>query len=146
MSAELQTALVNEVLDLSNMFKQNCALKHGLPEVNNNRITKLDPPPKQEPPVVNVQVTPAATAANTALPSPGAGAAETVKQTLIGKAAPVLLAGAIGAAGPLAYTWFTGGGEAVKVEAAKQQQSLLDALQNQGFHLDPERGAQWQTP
>jgi hypothetical protein len=147
MSAELQTALVNEVLDLSNMFKQNCALKHGLPEVKNNRISKLDPPPKPEPIKVDIPNNiPAAPAASNS-PSPGATvAADTDKRSLVKTAVPWLLGAAIGTAGPLAYAWYTGGGDAVKVEAAKQKQSLLDALQNQGFHLDPERGAEWQTP
>ena len=147
MSAELATAVVNEALDLSNLFRQNCALKHGLPEVNSNRISKLPDPPKQEPPnvTINNQI-PAAPAASNS-PSPGAAvAADTDKRSLVKTVAPWLLGAAIGTTGPLAYAWMTGGSDAVKEEAARQKQSLLDTLQNQGFHLDPERGAEWQTP
>lgn len=148
MSAELQTALVNEVMDLSNLFKQNCALKHGLPKPGDNRVSNLtiDPPPKPEP--IKVDITnhiPAAPAAPNS-PSPGAESARDAKSSIWRRAAPFLTSFAIGAAGPLAYAWYTGGADAVQTEAAKQKQSLLDALQNQGFHLDPERGAEWQTP
>ncbi len=147
MSAELKTAIVNEALDLSNMFKQNCALKHGLPQVNSNRVTSLPDDPKQEPPVVNITNNiPAATAA-TNTPSPGAGAVETVKQSLLKTAAPFLLSAAVGSAAVPAYWWLTQDEKApvVQEETAPQPRdgSLLQYLQDQGLHL--KEGSPWQT-
>lgn len=148
MSAAIKEAAANTVFRIAHLYEQNCALKHGLPDVGGpEKISGLkdDPPAKQEPPIVNVTV-PAAPAASNS-PSPGATvAADTDKRSLVKTVAPWLLGAAIGTAGPLAYAWMSGGSDAVKDEAARQKQSLLDALQNQGFHLDPERGAEWQTP
>jgi hypothetical protein len=149
-SAELQTALVNEVMDLSNLFKQNCALKHGLPKPGDNRVSSaaVDQPPKQDPPVFQIlNQIPAATTANTATPSPGAtAAADPSKLSLAKTVAPWLLSAAVGGAAIPAYQWLTQDTAVPLPESPQQNQSLLDALQNQGFHLDPERGAQWQTP
>jgi uncharacterized protein HemX len=150
MSAELKTAVVNEALDLSHMFKQNCALKHGLPEIHSNRISKLtdDPPAKQEPPIVNITNNIPAAPAATNTPSPGAGAADAVKQTLLGKAAPFLLSAAIGSAAVPAYWWLTQDEKAPVVQDATEPQprdgDLLQFLQSQGMHL-PE-GQPWTNP
>ena len=147
MSAELQTALVNEVLDLSHMFKQNCALKHGLPEVNNNRVTKIDPPAKAEP--IKVDITnniPAAPAAPNS-PSPGATvAADTDQRSLVKTVAPWLLSAAIGSgvAAP-AYWWLFGNNEQPPTTETPQPKdgSLLQYLEDQGMHL-PE--GTWKAP
>jgi len=149
MSAELQTALVNEVLDLSSLFKQNCALKHGLPKVGDNRISGLSPDPPPPPQNINItnqipvpevkidnQIVAASAASNS--PSPGATvAADTGKQSLVRTVAPWLLS-ALGASGLTAaglWAYFSGLPESPVIAEQMKDGSLFDWLETEGYHL-----------
>ena len=144
MSAELQTAIANEALELSHMFRQNAALKHGLPDVRGaERIASLDtePAPKAEPPVVNITNQIPAAPAATSSPSPGTAAAP-AGSSLLRKAAPFLIAG--GLLGPAGYAAHALLNPATPPATQTEQDgSLLQALQDKGLHL-PE--GSWPTP
>lgn len=150
MSAEIQAAVINEAFELSQMFRQNAALKHGLPEcAAAQRIKSLpdQPPPKQEPPIVNViNKLPAADAANDS-PTPGEpGAASVPSSSLLRAAAPWLLT-AVGAGGIAAGANYLMRDTPVDPPAAARSEpqdgSLLQWLQDRGQHL-PE-GDAWPT-
>lgn len=146
MSAEVRTAVVNEALEISNMFKQNCALRHGLPEKpTKQQVGRLTPDPpvqvnvENKIPVPEVRIEnniPAAPAASNS-PSPGATvAAETGKRSLVKTVAPWLLSAAAGFGVPPAYWWLTKGEEAPATSPDEPQDGLLlPWLEDQGRHL-----------
>lgn len=145
MTAELQTAVANEALELAYQFRQNAALKHGLPDCRRYALQgkpETTPPERKE---TNAADATATEAAGRATPSPGGGVATQPAQSLWRRAAPFLLTAATGSAVPLAAYW------ALEKEpppitqpapAAPTDGSLLQYLQDQGKHL-PE--GVWQT-
>jgi hypothetical protein len=145
MSAAVKEAAVNEALELSYLFRQNAALRHGVPKCSGpQRVGGLkDDEPKT--PVVNItNKIPAASAANESS-SPGGGAADTVKRSLLRTAAPFLLSAVVGSGvGPAAW-WLLKKDEPPPVvqPAEPDSGSLLQYLQDQMLHV-PE-GEQWQT-
>ena len=146
MSTELKTALVNEALEISNLFNQNCALKHGPTQPTKQKINSLPEEPKPEPPQVhitnNIPAAPAAT--NTSSPA-GVGAADTVKQSLLKTAAPYLLSAAIGSgvAAPVMW-WLNQDSEQVATETPtlQSQASLLQYLEDNMQHLPADSEAE----
>lgn len=147
MSGVVQS-LVEESLELSNMFRQNAALKNGLPECRRVSVPKIDPTPPPAPPVVNVDVQPTPVVVQQVeakSPSPGAPAAETAKPSWLSRSAPWLLAGVTGLGGSLATSWMSKDTPDAPAPAAVQQQKeqgwLLQWLQENGKHR-PE--GQWE--
>lgn len=153
MSAVKQAA-ANTVLRIANLFEQNCALKHGLPKVGGpDRIDAEEDEPKQSDPLADIAMvavgklgnsSPAATPA-TSSPSPGGGVAQQSESSLLGRAAPYLLAAlGLAGAGGLGYV-LAPSNETTIIEQTTPQAtdgSLLQTLQDRGLHL-PE--GPWQT-
>ncbi len=122
MSATLQTEIANEALALSHQFRENLALKHGLPKPNGPQRVSLDQP---------YTAAPAASGS----PSPGATVPATAKvdKSLVSRVAPWLLTAAIGGPlGALAYSALT---KDTPVVEQPKDGSLLQYLEDQGFHL-----------
>lgn len=138
MSAELKTAVVNEALGLSNLFAQNCALKHGIPEKpEKQRVGTLEPDPAPAPQVVVIKSETTTDTTNT--PSPGATAAAPDKGSLLRRAAPWLLATAIGTGGAGGLAGYVlglkpGASTPTVTTPAPNDGSLLQYLQDKGFH------------
>lgn len=148
MSAVKQAA-ANTVLRIANLFEQNCALKHGLPKVGGPDRVGADEQPTP-PAVVNItNEIPAATAANES-PSPlGATEAVAAAGSLAGRAAPWLVAAALGGGGLAGYgiNALLRDDPSPKVvatppivaptapPAAPLDGSLLQWLEDQGHHL-----------
>jgi hypothetical protein len=142
MSAEVQKAAINEALELSYLFRQNAALHNGLPDCKRNTVNNLDEPKPVEPPVVNItNQIPSATAASDP-PSSGSTVADTVKSSLLRRAAPWLLGGAATIGGSALSAWWANRDKPAAVEQVNDG-SLLQWLQDNGKHL-PE-GEQWPT-
>lgn len=142
MSAAIKEAATNTVLRIAHLFEQNCALKHGLPKVDGpERVSGLKdvPPPKQEPPIVNItNEVPAAPAAPNS-PSPGATvAADTDKHSLARTVAPWLLSAAVGAGLPTGYWWFSKDEETSLETPSERDGSLLQWLED-NFQHRPEQ-------
>lgn len=153
MSADVQTAVLNEAFELAHMFRENAALKHGLPNCPAaQRVKSLieadqpDPPP---PPVVNItnniparDSTSAADAAQES-PTPGDyGVASAKSGSLLKAAAPWLLTAATaGGVGAGVNYWLRDkpvvmpSPAPVAQRAADQDGSLLQFLQDAGKHL-----------
>ena len=137
MSDAVKTALVNEALEISNMFDQNCALKHGLPDKpSKKQVSELPDDPAPQPPPINITNNiPAAPTAPTSS-SPGVGAADGVKRSLIAKAAPYLLTAAVSGGIPTAAYWLLNGGQEPAAPTRTEGDSLLlEWLQENGEHL-----------
>lgn len=142
MSAEVQTALVNEVLEQAHMFRQNAALQRGLPGCSPARSVGTVERPKQEPPVVNiVNEIPAAVAAPSS--SPGTVAVAAANRSLAQAAAPYILT-ALGAGGIAAGASYLMRDTAPppSVQPATNEGSMLQYLQDRGMHLP---GGTWPT-
>ncbi len=139
MSAELQTAVANEALELSQMFRQNAALKHGLPDCRQaERITDIGDNPPPAPPVVNITNQIPAAPAATNSPSPGLGAAQAQGSSLLSRAAPFLLttAGLLGGGGiGLGINSLMHKPATTAEQPAAKDGDLLQWLQTQGRHL-----------
>lgn len=153
MSAAQHTALIQHALDLGYEFRQNMALKHGLPEPSRTILPPSEPPPPAQPVVVRLETTqPLATATATAQPQPvtqtpmpSAPVAENTGELAAApapinwaKRAALLAALAAGSGGAgYALSQFAQGdsGPTVNVQAADQ--SLLNWLQERGYHLPP---------
>lgn len=141
MSADVAKAAINEALELSYAFRQNAALKNGLPDCQKNRIENLTVP-KQEPPIVNITNQIPAAPAATDTPSPGATVAATVKGSLLRRAAPWLL-GAVAPFAGAALGYMLGDKDKTPVIQQNPDGSLLQYLEDNGQHLsEPD---QWQT-
>lgn len=145
MSAELQTAVANETMELSHAFRENLALIHGLPKPHAaERISKLDTDPAAPPSPQPINITnniPAAPAA-TSSPSPGAESAP-AGSSLLRKAAPFLIG--LGVAGPAGYAakaYLNRPTPAVQQTEQQKDGSLLQVLQDRGLHL---KGGAWPT-
>lgn len=139
MSAAVQTAAINEALELSHMFRENSALRHGLPRCPAaQRIDELtdEPQPDPKPPVINITNNiPAANAASSS--SLGTDAAVTTGRSLARAAAPYLLT-ALGAGGLAAGANYFLADEPTPppvVQAAAPQGDLLQYLETEGYHL-----------
>lgn len=143
MSAAAQQAIFDEAMELSYQFRQNAALKNGLPDCR--RITaKLpdDPPVKQEPPQVTVINQIPASEADKGTLTPGAVAVP-ASSSLLRKAAPFLI-GAAGVGLPAGvYAWMNQEPTPIVQQADQSDRSMLQWVQDQGGHL-PE-GEAWQT-
>ena len=147
MSVALKQAAVDEALELSWLFRQNAALRAGLPDVKKTHAKLGDDPPPQPapPPVVNITNQLPPTAGNS--PSPGATVVAAAKSSLLRRAAPWLVATALGSAGlgGLGGWLFSRGQTPVQPEPvtqAEQDRSMLQWLQDKGQHLKP--GATWE--
>lgn len=123
MSLAIQQGVMDELVELSWMFRQNAGLKNGLPDVKRLPVPRLTADPPQSstttvkidetktttdttantgPTAVTPTVTPIQTPADTAdtkSPSQGATAADTDRSSLLRRAAPWLLATGLAAAG-----------------------------------------------
>lgn len=149
MTAALQTAVANEALELAYQFRQNAALKHGLPDCRRQTIGSVAGPANTTTENVAVTRTETTTAATTATdtPSPGGGAVPQPQQSLLRRAAPFIVTAATGAGLPLlAYYGFHKTQPPPEpppiVQQAPDDGSLLEVLQDRGLHL-PE--GQWPT-
>ena len=138
MSAAVQTAAINEALELSHMFRENAALRHGLPRCPAaQRIDQLDEetPKKPEPPVVNITNNiPAAPAA----PHSSLGAAAAVTTGSLARAAAPYLLTALGAGGLAAgASYYLNDTPTPAVEPVEQPPTgdLFEYLQQRGDHL-----------
>lgn len=135
MSAEVQVAVVNEALKLSDMFRQNAAMRHGIPRVNGperiNRLEESQTAPAQP------AVTPTHTeAADTPSPSGAVAAADTRSRSLLSRAAPFLVGGALASAVPAGWMlgdYFHADDPPDVVQPADGD--LLQWLQRNGRHL-----------
>lgn len=141
MSAELQVAVTNEALELSHMFRQNAALKHGIPDCHGaERISKAESP---EPVIVQTAPAPEPAPAVDKSPSPGLGAAQPAQQaSLLRRAAPFLATAAVAAGVPLLALWHPNSNSAppaappsVVQPSTSTDGSLLQWLQDKGEHL-----------
>ncbi len=150
MSAATQKAVIEETLKISSMFRDNCALKHGIaPRQSATTLDgpAVDPPPPPIP--ISINPTPAptpadvtATTTSAGTSSPGVGVADTSKGNLTKTAAPLLLAASTALAGATgAYWWMKPAATAVNPIVEKASGDLLQSLQSRGFHLAP--GQQW---
>ena len=129
MSAAIAEAAVNEALELSWLFRQNAALRHGLPDAKRTGgVRSID---DQKPPVVNItnNIPPPAT-------TPAATNTATPEVSWIKKAAPYVLA-ATGAAGATlgAGYWLLDRDHPQPVQQVPADGSLLEYLQQRGAHL-----------
>ncbi len=150
MSVAVQQSLMDELTELSYMFRQNAAFHHGLPDVKRLPVHKLHDDPQMTSIDVTTSTTDTTTAADAATnsPSPGLGAAQTpVSRSLIGRAAPFLFTalGLTGAGGlGLAAAALLNKSQSVTEQTPQAKDGyLLQELQNRGLHL-PE-GAPWQV-
>ena len=144
MSASVQEAVANEALELSWLFRQNAALKNGLPDCKKNTVTLPEQNANESISVTRTESTTAVEAANKS-PSPGEGAAAEPKSSLLRRAAPLLLGTAIGAVPTTLLLWpktQPPPAPTPQVEPVKDG-DLLQWLQSQGRHLPG--GEQWQT-
>lgn len=148
----VQEAAANTVFRIANLFEQNCALKHGLPKVGGpDRISDVKPEPPPEPQVSQdlaallISKLPAATAANNS-PSPsGAVAAADAGHSLLRRAAPFLIGGALASAGPMGWilnSYLNQPEITQPAETGVKDGSLLQYLEDGGYHLP---GGGWQT-
>lgn len=145
MSAAVREAVLNEALDLSYAFRQNAALKHGLPDCKQNRIANLPPEPAPQvnitnqipAPEVKVENKIEAASAAPSNPSPGQStvAADTSRvKSLARTAAPWLIGMAAGSGLPAAGWWLTKDNAPPPI-VQQDDGSLLQHLEDQGFHL-----------
>lgn len=142
MSAALKEAAINEALELSYAFRQNAALRNGLPDCKRIPFGGLEdePPPKQEPPIVNVTAQMPAAPAATVQPSPGE-TANAVEGSFLRRVAPWVIAAATGGFG-VPLLWSLTQHEPAKppisseaiTQPAPDDGSLLQYLQDHGFH------------
>lgn len=144
MSAQVKTAVVNEVLEISNMFKENCALRHGLPTKPAKQ--RIDGLPEDPAPTVNIHLLredKAVTANNS--PSPGAKVADAAKSSLLRRAVPWLLTlGGLGMGGVGGWglNWLLDKDQPVIVQPSTpatpeaKDGSLLQYLEDGGFHRE----------
>jgi len=162
MSAAQRASLIQHALDLGHMFRQNMAIKHGLPEPSSTMFpVGVSEPPQpltlrvetNQPlatatataagnpagmPAAQAQAAPVATAADpAATPTVPAGTSDWVKRAAI--AAAVIGTGGLGAGATYLLTRPSSGntGPTINVQAADQ--SLLTWLQERGYHLPPGR-------
>lgn len=133
MSAEVQTALINEVLEQAHMFRENATLKHGLTGCKPAQRVGTIEQPKQEPPVVNITNNIPAAPAATPSSSPGTDAAVSTGRSLARTVAPYILT-AVGGAGLAAGANYLLRDNPTPV-IQPDDGSLLQYLQDQGFHL-----------
>lgn len=161
MSVAIQQGMMEELAELSWMFRQNAALKNGLPDVKRLPVPKLTDEPTQSSTTVKIDETKtetktdtsAATAA-TGSPSPGAAAAPNNGKSLWSKAAPFLITGLVAAGLPLGAAWMLGAFDKPKptttttiiapTQTEAQDRSLLQWLQDHGKHLPGD--AKWNQP
>lgn len=137
MSTEVAKAAVNEALELSYLFRQNAALKHGLPHCDKQKVDSVG---ESAPSINAVTEVPAAPAA-TDSPSPGSTAAAAVKSSLLRRAAPWLLGGAATIASGALGAWLASGDSTTVIEQANDG-LLLPWLEENGKHLPEDQ--QWQ--
>lgn len=142
MSVATQEAVIEETLKTAAMYRDNCALRHGIAPrqgVTTLKGPAVDPPPPAPP----TDQTPAAKPpATTDSPSPGATGA--AAPSLLSKAAPWLLSAAALASGVGGtYWWLKPAAQVAAPIVDKTQTDLLQYLQSHGYHLPP--GKQWQT-
>jgi len=144
MSAEVTTAVLNEAFELSHMFRENAALKHGLPNCPAAQRVKVEDQkttPEVKPPVVNITNNIPANNIPVASdsPTPGEpGAVSVPSSSLLRAAAPWLLtaAGAGGIAAGVNYLLADKPPVApAATQPTEQDGSLLQYLEDAGKHL-----------
>jgi len=150
---QLQTAVINEGLELSYLFRQNAALKNGVPKCTGPQRVDATDDPATPPPSTTTSTTDATTTSTTAVnsattdsPSPVSGQAADTGKSFARTAAPYLIAAATAAAGAGGTYWWMK--PAVQVAAPIVQKAngdIYQYLQSKGFHLPPDQQKQWQT-
>lgn len=127
-----RTAIFREVLNLSGMFRQNVALKHGLPMPSTNDLTAAD-----QSAAVTQPNTPGTAAQTMEQPSSGVHPAQASAWPSWVK--PALVAGAIalsgGGLGGIVTYLLTG--RAAPQQPAEPQGNLLQWLQDNGQNVPP---------
>lgn len=147
MTPAIKQAAVNMAMRIADLFVQNCALKHGVP--NPGVSPTIDFPEEvPTPPVVNneINVPPPTVINNSTSPEVGATVAPSAGSSLAGKVAPYLLtlaSAGFGASIPVGlYSYLNQEEPSVEMPLLPNDGSLLQYLQDQGQHL-PE--GQWPT-
>lgn len=134
MSAEQQTAVLQEALDQSWWLRKWAALKHGMPDVQPRNVIKEAPLPQKiveaVKPVVERVAAPASAPAPTVAPrksSPWKAVALGTLLTVGGGAGGAFVASALKPAAP-----------PVEQQATDQYGDLLLYLRENGYHVPPE--------
>ena|SRR3990167_8703568 len=145
MSAAQRTALIQHALDLGYMFRQNMAVKHGLPAPSRAMFPDAEPDPPQ-PLTLRLETTqPLATATATANPAevsqppapPTAPAAPQPTANGWAKNAALIaaLAAGTGGLGTAAGYFMRPSESGPTINVQPNDQGLLQWLQENGYHL-----------